>query len=94
MCPLCGALLTEHWADRDGGRRGRTLRAPLLQRILQGYGLTLSDWAGTAYVLSDRKGRAEVIHDLPTLWAQAEVLAGRPIDPFDPALLAVVTAHG
>jgi autotransporter translocation and assembly factor TamB len=94
VCPLCGALQTEHWADGAGGRRARILRAGLLEQVVRRFGLTLSDWGGTAYVLSDRKGRAEVVHDLSTLWTQAELLAGRPLDPLDPVLLAGLSRDG
>jgi hypothetical protein len=96
MCPLCGALLTEHWADPDGpgARRGRVLRTRIVRRVLAGFGVTLSDWGGTAYVLHDGKGRAEVVHDLTTLWAEAERLAGRPLDPLDPALVAALRRDG
>ena len=88
MCPLCGALLHEHWSG--AGRRGRNARARMLRQVLRGFGVTLSDWGGTAYVLHDGKGRAEVVHDLSTLWAEAERLAGRPLDPLDPALVAAL----
>jgi hypothetical protein len=94
VCPLCGALLTEHWADRGDGRRNRLLRTRMVAAVLQGFGVTLSDWGGTAYVLHDRKGRAEVVHDLSTLWAEAERLAGRPLDPLDPALVAALCRDG
>jgi hypothetical protein len=94
VCPLCGALATEHWADRGGGRRGRVLRTGMLARILRGFGLTLSDWGGIAYVLSDRKGRAEVVHDLSALWAEAERMTGRPLDPLDPAVVAALGRDG
>jgi hypothetical protein len=93
VCPLCGALLTEHWADRGGGRRSRALRAGMVAKVLSGFGVTLSDWGG-AYVLSDRKGRSEVVHDLSTLWTEAERLAGRPLDPLDPALVAALRRDG
>jgi hypothetical protein len=94
VCPLCGALATEHWADRGGGRRARILRAGMLAPVVRAFGLTLSDWGGTAYVLADAKGRAEVVHDLSALWAQAERLAGRPLDPLDPALVAALARRG
>jgi len=90
MCPLCGALLGEHWADGTDARRGRMLRGRLVRAVLRGAGVTLSDWGGTAYVLHDGKGRAEVVHDLSTLWAQAERLSGRALDPLDPALVAAL----
>jgi hypothetical protein len=94
MCPLCGALLTEHWADRGDARRGRVLRRRMVAEVLRGFGLTLSDWGGSAYVLADGKGRAEVVHDLSTLWLEAERLAGRPLDPLDPAVVAALRARG
>ena len=96
VCPLCGALLTDHWADAEGasGRRSRVLRTRMVRRVLGGFGVTLSDWGGTAYVLHDAKGRAEVVHDLSALWTEAERLAGRTLDPLDPALLAALRRDG
>jgi len=88
--------MTEHWSDPDGpgARRHRVLRTRLVRRVLAGFGVTLSDWGGTAYVLHDGKGRAEVVHDLTTLWTEAEKLAGRPLDPLDPALVAALRRDG
>jgi hypothetical protein len=96
MCPLCGALLAEHWSDPDaaGARRARALRTGMVRRVLDGFGVTLSDWGGTAYVLYDGKGRTEVVHDLTTLWGVAERLAGRALDPLDPALVAALRRDG
>jgi hypothetical protein len=88
MCALCGALLSEHWAEQDGGRRGRLRRVRLLNRVLDHFGLELGDWGGRVYVLRDRKGRSAVVADLGTLWQEAERLAGSPLDPLDPALVA------
>ncbi len=87
MCALCGVLLKEHWAE-DGGRRARVERTALLARVLGYYGLELGDWAGRLYVLRDRKGRSAVVEEIGTLWIEAERLAGRTLDPLDPALLA------
>jgi hypothetical protein len=96
MCPLCGALLAEHWSDPDGAgaRRARVLRAGMVRRVLAAVGVTLSDWGGSAYVLHDGKGRAQVVHDLAALWSEAERLAGRPLDPLDPALIATLRRDG
>jgi hypothetical protein len=96
MCPLCGALLSDHWSDPAGAaaRRSRMLRTRMVRRVLGGSGVTLSDWGGTAYVLHDGKGRAEVVHDLATLWGQAERLAGRSLDPLDPALIRALRRDG
>ena len=90
MCALCGVLLTSHWAERDSGRRERVFRVRLLNRVLAHFGLELGDWSGRVYVLRDRKGRSAVVEDLGSLWTAAEELAGRPLDPLDPALVAAL----
>ena len=90
MCALCGVLSTSHWAERDSGRRERVFRVRLVNRVLSHFGLELRDWSGRVYVLSDRKGKTVVVHDLGGLWTAAEALAGRPLDPLDPALVAVL----
>ena len=86
MCALCGVLLEDHWAEQ-GGRRGRALRVSLVNRVLDHFGLHLDDWSGRVYVLRDREGRSAVVANLGTLWAEAERLTGRPLDPLDPELL-------
>jgi hypothetical protein len=90
MCALCGVLLNEHWAEQEGGRRGRVFRVALLNRVLAHFGLRLDDWSGRVYVLRDRKGRSVVVSDLGVLWVEAERLAGRPLDPLDPGLVAAL----
>jgi hypothetical protein len=88
MCVLCGVLLNEHWAEQEGGRRGRVFRVRLLNRVLAFYGLRLDDWGGRIWVLHDSKGRSAVVADLGSLWSKAEELAGRRLDPLDPELVA------
>ena len=90
MCALCGVLLSEHWAEQEGGHRGRVFRVALLNRVLAHFGLRLDDWSGRVYVLRDRKGRSVVVSDLGVLWVEAERLAGRPLDPLDPGLVAAL----
>lgn len=87
MCSLCGVLGQPHWAEAGSTRRARIERVRLVNRVLEHFGLALHDWSGSVYVVRDRKGRAEVVSDLGTLWAAAERLAGRPLDPLDPALV-------
>ncbi len=94
MCALCGALLSDHWAEADGGRRARVFRVRLLDRILGHFGLGVRDAGGRAYVLYDRKGRAKVVSDLGALWQEAERLAGGRLDPLDPALVAALAPDG
>ena len=83
--------MEEHWAE-DGGRRGRVLRVQVANRILDHFGLHLDDWNGRVYVLRDRTGRAVVVANLGSLWVEAERLAGRPLDPLDPSLVAALAA--
>jgi hypothetical protein len=90
MCVLCGVLLSEHWAEQEGGRRGRVFRVRLLNRVLAFYGLRLDDWSGRVWTLRDAKGRTVVVADLGSLWSEAERLAGRPLDPLDPELVAAL----
>jgi hypothetical protein len=90
MCALCGVLLNEHWAEQEGGRRARVFRVALLNRVLVHFGLRLDDWSGRVYVLRDRKGRSVVVSDLGVLWVEAERLAGRPLDPLDPGVVAAL----
>jgi hypothetical protein len=90
MCVLCNVLVNQHWAEQEGGRRERIFRVRLLNRILDVYGLRLDDWSGRVWVLRDRKGRTAIVADLGSLWAEAERLAGRKLDPLDPELVAAL----
>ena len=90
MCARGGVWLTSHWAERESGRRERVFRVRLLNRVLSHFGLELGDWSGRVYVLRDQKGKTAVVADLGGLWTAAEALAGRPLDPLDPALVAAL----
>jgi hypothetical protein len=90
MCSLCGVMSKEHWADRDDDRRTRVFRVRALGRVLDHYGLVVEAWGAGTYVLRDRKGGTALVGDLAALWAEGERLAGRPLDPLDPALLAAL----
>jgi hypothetical protein len=101
MCSLCGVLGgNEHWADavarpgiytRNVGpverRRERMNRVRVANRLLALFGMALSDWRGTAFLLSTRTGKTEIIPDLGHLWPAAERLAGRVCDPLAPMLI-------
>jgi hypothetical protein len=91
MCALCGVLISDHWAESDGGRRARIFRLQLLNRVLGHFGLRLDDWSGRVYVLRDRTGRTAVVADLGSLWVEAERLLGRPLDPLDPGLVRALS---
>ena len=109
MCSLCGVLGgNEHWADavarpgvftrntdRIDRRRERMNRVRVANKVLQPFGMTLSDWQGASFLLSTRTGKTEIIEDLGHLWPTAERLGGRPCDPLDEAVIAAVEArHG
>ena len=89
MCALCGVLLSDHWTER-GGARARAFRVRLVNRVLAYYGLSFDDWSGAVYTLRDKKGAAAVVSDLGSLWTEAERMAGRPLDPLDPELVAAL----
>ena len=98
MCGLCGLLGADmHWTDGtvtradDAARtrrQERLTRVALVNRLLGRYRLKLSDWQGTAYVLTSGTGRTEIVPDLTALWRAAETISGRKFDPLDPDLLA------
>jgi hypothetical protein len=102
MCSLCGVMGgNEHWTDaaarpgvftrnveRLDRRRERTRRVSAANRVLAVFGMSLSDWQGSAFVLATRTGKSEMIEDLGHLWPAAERLSGRVCDPLDVALIA------
>src|SRR5262249_22450256 len=101
MCALCGVLGgSGDWTDaapRSGvytrsqdalqRRRERATRLACARRVLGHYGLPLSDWQATSFVLSTLTGKSCLVDDLSHLWAAAEQLIGRPCDPLDPRLV-------
>jgi hypothetical protein len=108
MCALCGVLGgAGDWTDaatrpgvftRNVGslerRRERVNRVACAQRVLGFYGLTLSDWQASSFVLSTLTGKTEIVDNLTHLWAVAEKLTGRPCDPLDPKLIERLEAGG
>jgi hypothetical protein len=103
MCGLCGIVGGEaHWTDRAAGagaigdqsltrRRERQQRVALVNRVLAPFRLKVSDW-NNALVLRGPTGRQVMVDALAHIWAPAERLAGRPLDPLDPALIAALEA--
>ena len=107
MCGLCGILGDgTHWADglvRPGEippasaipwlrRQARRQRVALGNQVLRHYGLSLADWQGSGFVLRGRTGSTEMVAGLGDLWAKAERLCGKPLDPLDPVLLDALDA--
>ena len=93
MCILCYGLTgEEHWTDaRVGDEPAASIRArrrTLLTGLLGACGLDYSDDpTGITALISDRKGGIEVTRGLGEVWAAAERLAKRPLDPLDLTLL-------
>ena len=100
MCGLCGLFGTAvHWTDVAAApdafkgikeqplRQERYARILLANRILEHYGLKLSDVAGRSYLLSSATGRQAIVPDIMAIWTEAEKLLGRPCDPLDPGLI-------
>jgi len=94
VCILCYGLTgEEHWTDARVGDEPRASvrarRRAMLTRIMSAHGLTYSDDpSGVTSLISDRKGGVEVAGSLGEVWAAGEKLAGRPLDPLEPGLLA------
>ncbi len=107
MCSLCGVLGGRgHWTESSSSpeafasrqeattrRRERQERTRLANRVLQHYGLKLSDFSGGSYVLSTRTGRSKIVDNITEVWIAAEDMTGRACDPLDPALLAGLSAR-
>jgi hypothetical protein len=92
MCSLCGVLgSSDHWtdtvarasrnADPVARRRERARRVRVANPVLARFGLGVADWQGTAFLLSSRTGKSEIIADLGHLWPAAERLSGQLCDP-------------
>lgn len=97
MCALCGLFeIGTDWTDTPavgaGGphRQRRLKQVSHANRVLRHYRLRLDDWQGRSYLLQAPTGATELIASLAVLWPAAERLAGRPCDPLDPDLLAVL----
>ena len=97
MCGLCGVFLTEtHWTDANVSTPGtgartrrheRLHRVALANRVLKHYGLKLSDWQGSAYLLSSQTGQTSVVPSIAAVWPAAEELRKRTLDPLDKKLI-------
>lgn len=105
MCGLCGFLGIDHWTETALAdavtpelssatrRRERAYRVRFIDRALRHYGLHLQDWQRRSFLLANRTGRTEVVDSPAALWATAEKLLGRRLDPLDPVLLDAIDAQ-
>lgn len=91
MCASCGyPAAPGHWTDagiteRSARLRARFRRAEMLKAILAAYGLTAHDGGLVPGIqIATLTGSQAIVENLTELWAVAEQLAGRPVDPLDP----------
>ncbi len=108
MCALCGVIGgSAHWSDSASNpavfqsrsephtwQRERQGRTRLVNAVLKYYSLKLADWSASSYVLRSSTGRTQMVENLSELWAAAERLTGKPCDPLDESLLAVLSQGG
>ena len=104
MCSLCGILGGRgHWtesasspevfagrAEAHTAGRERQQRTRILNAVLGHYGLSLSEWTAGKSVLRSFTGRSALVNNVGEVWPEAQRLAGRPLDPLDPGLLAAL----
>jgi hypothetical protein len=69
-------------------RREALARARICDAVLGAHGVRVRTPTGREYLVSDGKGRTRIVHTLGEVWSQASTLAGHPLDPLDPELLA------
>ncbi|HMQ58354.1 MAG TPA: hypothetical protein PKE65_07380 [Rhizobiaceae bacterium] len=91
MCANCGfPAAPGHWTEAGTDTsydrlQARYRRASLLREVLRDHGLTAHDDATTPGItVSTKTGRHEFAGDLAAVWALAEKLSGRPVDPLAP----------
>jgi hypothetical protein len=97
MCGLCGIFQGgDHWTDGAAAlspqlqrtrRHDRLQRVAITNKVLKFYGLKLSDWQGSSYVLSSQTGHSQIIDNIAALWPAAEALRKRELDPLDDKLI-------
>lgn len=102
MCGLCGMLggaghwTESHRAPEAFGSRGQTHtsqrerfdRIGLVNQVLGHYRLRLKNWSGTSYLLQGGTGKQVLVENLSELWAQADRMTGKQLDPLDEELLS------
>lgn len=95
MCEVCAVFgIGDHWtdaaslaspafpaADIQRFRAERKRRLRLVNALIAHLGATCADWDGESLVLTDAKGRMDVVPDLATLWTRLERMTGARLDP-------------
>lgn len=92
MCATCGfPAAPGHWTEAGSGTtahdrlRARFRRIQVLRNVLPAFGLSADDNIQTpGIVLGTLTGNQVIVANLAELWAAAEVLGRKPVDPLDP----------
>ena len=98
MCGLCGVFGPEgHWSDTSGDfvklgkgktrRSQRSYQIQILNSILKQNGISVSDWQGTSYLVSNGKGTTEIAAHVSAIWSIIDKTEQRSFDPLDKKLL-------
>lgn len=64
-------------------RLARARRIAMLNRMLAGCHVRVSDWQGSQYRLEGATGKTELVDGLGQLWPAIERMRGRPFDPLE-----------
>ena len=90
MCSACGyPAAPGHWTEAGAASapdrlRSRFRRSQVLKSVLAPYGLTAhEDGQVVGIVVATLSGQHTMARDLAEVWAAAERLAGRAVDPLD-----------
>ncbi|MGE3711882.1 MAG: hypothetical protein AB7G35_19735 [Hyphomicrobiaceae bacterium] len=75
-------------------RAERASRVRLLNRILAVSSLSVRDWGGNSYVLSNASGKTRNIYGLSALWSAADEIGGSTCDPLDPIFVTTLERCG
>lgn len=90
MCSACGfPAAPGHWTEAGAATphdrlRERFRRVQVLQKVLQGSGVTAHDGGMVPGIqVMSLSGAQSIEPDLEALWKAVEALRGRPFDPFE-----------
>lgn len=90
MCSSCGfPAVPGHWTEAGAATphdriRERFRRVQVLQKMLQGTGVTAHDGGVVPGIqVMSLSGQQTIVANLEELWAEVENLRGRPFDPLE-----------
>ena len=99
MCGLCGVIGPEgHWSDTSGDLvsvgKGKTrisqrsYQLGIINAFLRLNGMSVSDWQGSSYLISDGKGSTEIASHVSAIWSIVDKLNEKKFDPLDKNFLS------